>query len=157
MASSVFARIRLWERRELAFPNDGHESTIERLTWIAADAGTIRSASALNPEVRHTSKDEVVTAKRRVPIDPALAAEITFAADRTCCVCRVRGRPIQIHHIDEDPANNETSNIVVLCLDCHDDTQLRGGFGRRLNAAQVREYRQDWLTRVRHRRDRLTL
>jgi hypothetical protein len=40
-----------------------------------------------------------------------------------------------------------------MCLLCHDDTQTRGGFGRKLNAALVLQYRSDWLDRVRNRRE----
>lgn len=67
-----------------------------------------------------------------------------FSADRTCCICRQRGRPVQIHHIDTDPSNNDIVNLAVLCTDCHNDTQLKGGFGRQLDAHQVRLYRDDW-------------
>lgn len=76
-----------------------------------------------------------------------------FAADRTCCVCRDRGRPTQIHHVDEDPSNNDPANLTVMCLLCHNDTQVTGGFGRKLDAHQVLQYRSDWLERVRRRRD----
>lgn len=76
-----------------------------------------------------------------------------FAADRTCCVCRDRGRPVQIHHVDEDPSNNDPANLAVMCLLCHDETQVRGGFGRKLNAVLVLQYRTDWLDRVRLRRE----
>lgn len=92
--------------------------------------------------------------KKRIPIEPQVAAEIMFAADRTCCICRIRGRPVQIHHIDEDILNNDPANLVVLCLDCHNEIQVEGGFGRRLDAPQVRHFREDWLARVRSRRDR---
>jgi hypothetical protein len=68
-------------------------------------------------------------------------------------VCRERGKPIQIHHIDDNPANNDALNLAVLCFDCHDDTQIRGGFGRKLDAAQVIQYRDDWNNRVDQRRN----
>jgi hypothetical protein len=51
---------------------------------------------------------------------------------------------VQLHHIDEDPANNTQGNLAVLCLDCHGDTQTSGGFGRKLDADQVILYRDDW-------------
>jgi hypothetical protein len=35
-------------------------------------------------------------------------------------------------------------NLAVLCLLCHDDTQIRGGFSRKLNAGLVRMYRDSW-------------
>ena len=37
---------------------------------------------------------------------------------------------LQIHHIDEDHANNDPLNLAVLCSADRDATQTRGGFGR---------------------------
>ena len=82
--------------------------------------------------------------KKRNQISPELAAEVLFLSDRTCCVCRIPGKPIQIHHIDEDPSNNSPKNLAVLCFDCHRETQIRGGFDRKLDAEQVALYRDDW-------------
>ncbi len=93
-------------------------------------------------------------AKDRVPIPPEVAAEVLFASDHTCCVCRDPGRAVQIHHIDENPANNTKANLSVLCLLCHDDTQIKGGFGRKLGADLVTQYRDDWHARVDIRRDK---
>jgi hypothetical protein len=75
-----------------------------------------------------------------------------FESDRTCCVCHVSGRPVQIHHVDDDPANNEPSNLAVLCLECHDQTQIQGGFGRKLNSNLVTRYRDHWMAVVAMRR-----
>ena len=86
--------------------------------------------------------------KKRVEIPRDIEAQAQFLSDRTCCVCRVKGKPFQIHHIDENPANNEPKNLAVLCLECHNETQIRGGFGRKLNAEQVILYRDDWLIQV---------
>ncbi|MEJ7843264.1 MAG: hypothetical protein WKF95_15980, partial [Rubrobacter sp.] len=36
------------------------------------------------------------------------------------------------------------SNFSVLCFDCHTETQIRGGFHRKLNAEQIVLYRDDW-------------
>ncbi|MFI5332051.1 MAG: HNH endonuclease signature motif containing protein [Desulfobaccales bacterium] len=82
--------------------------------------------------------------KQRDPIPPEMAAKILFMSDRTCCVCRVQAKPVQIHHLDDNPEHNELKNFAVLCLDCHHETQIRGGFGRKLNADQVILYRDDW-------------
>src|SRR3954447_8844556 len=83
-------------------------------------------------------------AKARSPVPAATAAGVLFAADRTCCVCREVGKPIQLHHLDEDPTNHQQANLAVLCLACHEDTQRKGGFSRRLDADQVRLYRDSW-------------
>lgn len=90
--------------------------------------------------------------KKRIPIPKDLAADVMFAADRTCCVCRENGKAVQIHHIDGDPSNNTLENLVVLCLEHHDQTQIKGGFGRKLDAAQVTRYRDAWLKDVKWRR-----
>jgi hypothetical protein len=84
----------------------------------------------------------------RVEIPPDVAAEVLFQADRTCCVCRQRSRPVQLHHIDGDPTNSVAENLAVLCFDCHRETQIHGGFDRKLDAAQVRLYKSDWNRRV---------
>ena len=90
--------------------------------------------------------------KVRVPIPQDLADELLFRSDRTCCICRVSGRPVQIHHINDDPSDNRPNNLAVLCVVCHDQTQIIGGFGRKLNAGQVTRYRDDWLALVEARR-----
>lgn len=89
----------------------------------------------------------------RVPIPHDTAAEIMFISDRTCCVCNERGKPVQIHHIDENSSNNVIENLSVLCLECHNDTQIRGGFGRKLNSPLVIRYREEWIARVKKRRE----
>lgn len=91
--------------------------------------------------------------KKRIPIPSDISTEAIFASDSTCCKCRERGKTIQIHHIDDDPSNNNFENLSVLCLECHNETQIKGGFGRKLNADLVTKYRDEWLERVKTRRD----
>jgi hypothetical protein len=90
----------------------------------------------------------------RPPIPEEIAAKVLFHHDRTCCVCRERGKRVQIHHIDENPSNNDPRNLAALCFDCHDQTQIKGGFGRGLNPAQITTYRDDWEKRVAENRER---
>src|SRR5258708_8756910 len=90
--------------------------------------------------------------KQRKQIPTAVAAKVLFNSDRTCCVCRIPDRKIESHHIDDDPRNNAPSNLAVLCLECHGETQITGGFGRRLDAEQVTLYRDDWHSIVARRR-----
>jgi hypothetical protein len=90
--------------------------------------------------------------KNRETIPPELAAKSLFLSDRTCCVCRVKGKPVQIHHIDGNPANNMLQNFAILCFDCHTETQISGGFHRKLDADQVILYRDDWLNNVSRQR-----
>lgn len=86
--------------------------------------------------------------KERTEIPRGVAARVQFLSDRTCCVCRTPDKPIQIHHLDENPNNHTEENLAVLCLDCHDKTMIRGGFGRKLDAEQIVLYREDWYRSV---------
>lgn len=88
----------------------------------------------------------------RVPIPEDISAEVLFQHDHTCCVCNQPGKAVQIHHVDDDHANNDLKNLAVLCLADHDLTQIKGGFGRKLNAAEVTKYRDGWVSRVQQRR-----
>jgi hypothetical protein len=90
--------------------------------------------------------------KRRTQIPEDVAAQLLVASDHTCCKCEEKVAPIQIHHIDENPANNVRDNLAVLCLICHNETQVRGGFSRQLSPAAVRLYRDNWVARVGKRR-----
>jgi hypothetical protein len=90
--------------------------------------------------------------KDRAEISKHIAARVLFLSNRTCCVCRREGKPVQIHHIDENPANNAVANLAVLCFDCHRETQIRGGFDRKLDAEQIVLYRDDWYAVVSQRR-----
>ena len=90
--------------------------------------------------------------KARVEIPPHVAARVLFHSGRTCCVCRQEGKPVQIHHIDDDSSNNALSNLSVLCFDCHRETQIRGGFDRKLDSDQVVLFRDDWHSLVSQRR-----
>ena len=84
--------------------------------------------------------------EKDIPAD--IAAKVLFFSDRICCVCRIKGKPIQIHHIDGNKMNHDITNLAILCLDCHTDTQISGGFHRKLDAEQVILYRNDWLSLV---------
>lgn len=88
----------------------------------------------------------------RVRVDDEVAAHVMFLSDRICCVCNVPGKRGQIHHIDGDRGNGLEANLAFLCLECHDETQITGGFGRKLDAAQVIKFRDSWYERVRRRR-----
>ncbi len=85
---------------------------------------------------------------KRIDVPPDVAAKALFYSDRTCCVCRVKGKPVQIHHIDDNKSNNDIKNLAILCLDCHNDTQISGGFHRKLSEEQIILYRDDWLSLV---------
>jgi hypothetical protein len=83
-----------------------------------------------------------------VPIPEDIEATILYESDHTCCICHDRNRRVQIHHIDDDPSNNDPDNLCVLCLLCHNETQISGGFGRKHKPAEIKLYRDCWLKLV---------
>ena len=84
------------------------------------------------------------TKKIRTKIPKNIAARVQFHSNRTCCVCRDGNKIIQIHHLDENPVNHNEENLAVLCLECHDQTMIKGGFGRKLDSDLIILYRDDW-------------
>lgn len=93
--------------------------------------------------------------KKRTPIPKKTAASIMFQTDGICCVCHKEGKPVQIHHIDENPSNNNIENLMTLCLDCHHNTQISGGFTRRLDNEQLKLYRDNWINTISGSRSQL--
>lgn len=91
--------------------------------------------------------------KIRKKIPKTIKTDVLFSADRTCCICHVRGKAVQIHHIDENPGHNTFENLAVLCHECHDKAHIEGGFGQKLDAQLVIRYRDAWLKDVEHRRN----
>lgn len=81
------------------------------------------------------------------------AEQIMFQADRICCVCRTPDKSVQIHHIDKNSSNNSPDNLAVLCLECHNEAHVTGGFGRGLDARTIIKYRNDWNERVQKKRE----
>jgi len=91
----------------------------------------------------------------RVPIPENIRTKVLYASDSTCCVCAElgMGKNVQIHHIDGNRNNHTFDNLAVLCLECHNKTQVKGGFTQQLTASVVIEYRNNWNNRVTLRRD----
>jgi hypothetical protein len=50
------------------------------------------------------------------------------------------------------PRTIRIENLAVLCFECHGQTQLSGGFGRKLNGGLVTLYRDHWMNLVSMRR-----
>lgn len=78
-------------------------------------------------------------AKTRKKIPENIAIAVMFKANQLCCICEKVGH--HIHHIDENPANNDFDNLVFLCFEHHDEVTRKGGLSRQLNPSLLRKYR----------------
>ena len=92
-------------------------------------------------------------AKQRTTIPKKIASHMRWLSDDTCCICNEREKSIQIHHIDGDPQNHHFENLAVLCLECHNKTQQKGGFTRSHDQNYVTTCRDRWLATVDSRRE----
>ncbi len=90
-------------------------------------------------------------AKKRKKIPDTAADEVMFKADLLCCVCEKRGH--QIHHIDNDPSNNDLDNLVLLCFEHHDEVTHQGGLSRRLSPSLLQNYRNSLYRKVEAKRN----
>lgn len=89
-----------------------------------------------------------MASSRRKRVPALVADEVLFRADHTCCICRVRGKDVQIHHIDGNAANNKPANLAVVCLDCHSKVSGSRGLGKSYTPGEVRRYKRSWDLRV---------
>jgi hypothetical protein len=80
--------------------------------------------------------------RRDVP--DKIAAELLAANNHTCCICRERGKHVQLHHIDGDSSNSVPSNLAVLCLDDHSRVTGDEGLGRRFTPQEVTIFKLRW-------------
>jgi hypothetical protein len=89
--------------------------------------------------------------KRRKQIPNRVAEEVIFKADLLCCVCENRGH--HIHHIDEDPSNNDIDNLILLCFEHHEEVTVRGGMTRKLTPRLLLRYRAERYRKVEEKRN----
>lgn len=82
--------------------------------------------------------------KERKDVRGAVAHKLLAANRHTCCMCRKEGRHVDIHHIDQNPANGEWSNLAVLCKLCHSRVTGDEGLGRRITPEEIMIYKREW-------------
>lgn len=85
-----------------------------------------------------------MAANRRRRIPTTIEEEVLFRADHTCCICRIKGKDVQIHRIDGNPSNNKAGNLAVVCLDCHSRITGTRGLGKSYRPGEVRRYKRAW-------------
>lgn len=87
----------------------------------------------------------------RVKIPKKIESTLMFQNDHTCCICREKGKDVQIHHII-NRNNNNPSNLAVLCLDCHSRVTGSRGLGKKFTEQEIKHYKKDWEFRVKRKR-----
>lgn len=67
-----------------------------------------------------------------------------YKSARTCNVCRDPYKPVELHHIDQDPSNNMESNLIVLCRNCHDEAHTKHSMSRNLTPDSLKFFKAEW-------------
>ena len=58
--------------------------------------------------------------KKRTPVPVEIERQVYVEAGFRCSVPRCpNNTPLETHHIDYDPSNNDPANLLVLCSNCH--------------------------------------
>lgn len=77
--------------------------------------------------------------KKRIPIKTSLKRELFDRAENACQHCG-HTFGLDIHHIDENPANNGKTNLIILCANCH---RMVGGISKiALKNEAVKSYKK---------------
>ncbi|HYM59995.1 MAG TPA: HNH endonuclease signature motif containing protein [Thermoanaerobaculia bacterium] len=105
---------------------------------------------ARDPDCR--SMEQVMT-KTRIPVPEATRLQIIFRCNNRCPVCQTPF--IVIHHVDEDPSNNEDDNLAPLCPNCHTQAHATSAMTLSLTPSRIKALRDKWYTYCEARKDSL--
>lgn len=79
---------------------------------------------------------------KRAVIPKSVRFRVLEACNNRCCVCQTPF--IQVHHLDEDPSNNEMDNLAPLCPNCHSQAHSKAGMTVNLTDERVKALRERW-------------
>lgn len=82
--------------------------------------------------------------KLRIEIPERISAPLLFFNRHRCCICREPRKPVQIHHVDENPSNNDMRNLAVLCVECHSIVSGNQGFGKNYSKKEILLFKKNW-------------
>lgn len=102
---------------------------------------------------KHGLRDEQIktlrpNSRKKIPAQTLL--RLLYESKRICCICRNPDRPIVIHHIDEwnNSHDNSYDNLVVLCIEHHEEAHTTRRMARSLFPAEVRDAKKKWIEEV---------
>jgi hypothetical protein len=93
---------------------------------------------------------ETIQKENRPPIPPETVITLLYKSKRTCCICRDNSRSIIIHHIEEWHISKDHSenNLVVLCLQHHDEAHTQKDLSQNLSKSQLLAFKEKWISYV---------
>lgn len=92
------------------------------------------------------SKVDAILKEQRPPIPTNIVIKILYESKRICCICREKSKSVIIHHLKEwhlSKDHNE-DNLVVLCLEHHNDAHTKKGVSLNLTEKQLIYSKKKW-------------
>jgi len=82
--------------------------------------------------------------RKRLPTE--IETLILTESHRRCCICyALKGddseKRGQIAHLDQDPSNNDSSNLAFICFDHHDQYDSQTSQSKNLTISEVKQYK----------------
>jgi len=89
--------------------------------------------------------------KSRPPIPDEIVNQLMFMSGHRCCLDHEEfsNSPLDIHHLDENPKNNEINNLLPVCKNCHHGKIHNiASFARKYSSDELKSNRDDWYKRI---------
>lgn len=89
--------------------------------------------------------------KTRIEVPENMRLEILARCNNRCCICQTPF--IVIHHLDNDPSNNDIDNLAPLCPNCHSQSHSSSRLAMTLTPARIIGLRDRWYDYCEQRRE----
>lgn len=90
--------------------------------------------------------------KKRTKIPGATEGQLLYKTDYKCCVCNKRGD--HIHHLDDNPDNNNIDNLAFLCFQHHNEATIKNSLSKTLRKESIIKYRKHHYKVIENKRKR---
>ncbi len=92
---------------------------------------------------------------KRIPTPKNIEAEVLFKANHTCSICYDSTQRVQIAHIDGNNQNYGESNLIILCLNHHNEVDSKPSQSKGYTIAELKKIKDNWETIVKKQRESL--
>ena len=101
----------------------------------------------------------IISKEARPPIPAEAVSKLLHESKRICCVCRESNRSVVIHHINQwsESKDHSENNLVVLCLEHHNDAHTTQGLSLSLTKRQLKDHKKAWIETVKRKDSRAIL
>lgn len=126
--------------------------TAQRLVSDNLTVGKLKEMTELQLQNLSLSNSFIssILKESRPPIPRDTIIKLLYESRRTCCICRDHTKSVIIHHIEEwhKTKSHDENNLVVLCLQHHDEAHSVKTLSINLNPPQIKYFKTRWCEEV---------